>query len=75
LLVDLSQIMTNRGGYAMPKSTLHALSQPESERDPLHELIRTGARKLIGKAVDAEITTMIEHYADLKAPSVPDQHC
>jgi len=32
----------------MPKSTLHALSQPESECDPLHGLIRTGARKLIG---------------------------
>jgi hypothetical protein len=67
--------MANRRGYAMPKSTLHALSQPESECDPLHGLIRTGARKLIGKAVDAELAAVLEHYADLKAPSVPDQHC
>ena len=62
--------MTNRRGYDMLKSTLHALLQPEFERDPLHRLIRTGARKLIGKAVDAELTTMLEHSADLKTDQV-----
>jgi putative transposase len=51
----------------MSKSTLHALSQPESEQDPLHELLRNGARRLIAEAVDTELAAMLEHYAGLKA--------
>jgi putative transposase len=49
----------------MSDSTLHAVSQPESEAtDPLHELLRQGARDLIAKAVEAELTTFLEQYAD-----------
>jgi len=37
-----------RGRYAMTESTLSVLSQPEIEQtDPLHALLRTGARQLI----------------------------
>ena len=37
----------------MSKSNLHALSQPEmTSNDPLHELIRQGARDLIARAVE-----------------------
>jgi hypothetical protein len=40
----------------MSESTLSVLSQPETEEsDPLHALLRRGARKLIADAVDAEL--------------------
>lgn len=52
----------------MSKSTLHALSQPESEQDLLHETIRHGARKLIAEAVDAELEALFAQYADHKTP-------
>jgi transposase-like protein len=32
--------------------------------DPLHELLRQGARDLIAKAVEAELNTFLEQYAD-----------
>ncbi|MFB9145470.1 MULTISPECIES: IS256 family transposase [Halomonas] len=49
----------------MTDSTLRALSQPEPPiTDPLHELLRQGARDLIAKAVEAELATFLEQYAD-----------
>ncbi|WP_281247536.1 hypothetical protein [Chromohalobacter japonicus] len=40
----------------MTDSTHRALSQPEPQvTDPLHELLRQGARDLIAKAVEAEL--------------------
>ncbi len=49
----------------MTDSTLRTLSQPESEvTDPLHELLRQGARDLIAKAVEAELATFLAQYAD-----------
>lgn len=52
----------------MTKSTCHALSQPEAEHDPLHELIRNGARRLIAEAVDAELAALLEQYAGHETP-------
>ncbi len=50
----------------MSKSTLHALSQPEvSDNDPLHELVRQGARDLIARAVEAELEGLLSRHADL----------
>lgn len=49
----------------MTDSTLRALSQPEPQvADPLHELLRRGARDLIAKAVEAELATFLAQYAD-----------
>ncbi|WLI74934.1 IS256 family transposase [Halomonas alkalicola] len=49
----------------MTDSTLPALSQPEPQvADPLHELLRQGARDLIAKAVEAELATFLSQYAD-----------
>ena len=49
----------------MTKSTLSVLSQPAiEESDPLHALLRQGARKLIAEAVEAELTLFLEGYAD-----------
>ena len=50
----------------MSKSTLHSISQPQVESDPLHELIRNGARDIISAAVEAEIAQLLEHYSELK---------
>ncbi|UZD65692.1 IS256 family transposase [Marinobacter sp. AN1] len=53
----------------MPKSNLHALSQPEvASNDPLHELIRQGARDLIAQAVETELESLLRQYEDIKAP-------
>ena len=43
----------------MPKSTLKTVSEPVMETDPLHELIRNGARKLINEAVQAELSQLL----------------
>ena len=49
----------------MTDSTLRALSQPEPHvADPLHELLRQGARDLIAKAVEAELATFLAQYAE-----------
>ena len=53
----------------MSKSNLHALSQPEVvSNDPLHELIRQGARDLIAHAVETELESLLKQYADVKTP-------
>lgn len=51
----------------MNKSTLHDVSQPAPEADPLHDLIRQGARKLISEAVEAELQALLAEYADLQS--------
>jgi hypothetical protein len=41
------------------------VTQPDAgATDPLHELLRKGARDLIAKAVEAELSTFLEQYAD-----------
>tara|TARA_A100000171_G_C2137907_1_gene151918 strand:- start:1802 stop:2239 length:438 start_codon:yes stop_codon:yes gene_type:complete len=49
----------------MSKSTLNIVSEPVMESDPLHELIRSGARKLINEAVQAEIEQLLKQFNDL----------
>ena len=44
----------------MTESKLSVLSQPEiKETDPLHALLRRGARELIAKAVEAELEVFL----------------
>src|SRR5690554_1517214 len=53
----------------MSKSNLHALSQPEATKnDPLHDLIRQGARDLIARAVESELQVLLNQYADVLTP-------
>jgi transposase-like protein len=48
----------------MSQSTLRVLSQPEiEETDPLHALLRAGARELIAQAVEAELASFLEGVA------------
>lgn len=49
----------------MSESTLRALSQPEiEETDPLHALLREGAKELIARAVEAELAVFLDAYGD-----------
>ena len=50
----------------MSKSNVIALSQPGAFTDLLTEVLRTGARALLAKAVEAEVADFLEKYSDLK---------
>ena len=53
----------------MSKSNLHALSQPEVDSDdPLHALIRQGARDLIARAVETELEGLLNQSTDVTTP-------
>ena len=50
----------------MKDDTVVALRQPESfPDDPLTEILRAGARQLLGQAIEAEVAAHIEAHADL----------
>jgi transposase-like protein len=54
------------GRYAVSKSNVIALSQPGDFTDLLTEALRTGARALLAKAVEAEAADFLAQYSDLK---------
>ncbi len=50
----------------MGEDTVVQLRQPESyEEDPLTEVLRLGARRLLAQAVEAEVVAFIEGHGDL----------
>lgn len=52
----------------MSKNKIIALKKPgEISEDPLTELLRTGAKKLIADAVEAELQQLLSQYADLRS--------
>ena len=51
-------------GYAMRKDTVVQLRQPGTfSEDPLTEVLRLGARRLLARAVEMEVTTFVEMHA------------
>lgn len=52
----------------MRDNKLKAVKTPACLVDPLSELVRQGARELIKKAVEAELSEMLTEYKDLKLP-------
>ncbi|MGG2143154.1 hypothetical protein ACD630_21395 [Symbiopectobacterium sp. RP] len=48
----------------MKKSTLQVSAEPDIAGDPLHELIRNGARQLIAAVVDVELEAMLQQHAE-----------
>ena len=51
----------------MSKNKIITLKKPgEISEDPLTELLRTGARKLIAEAVEAELQQLLSQYGDLR---------
>ncbi len=50
----------------MTEDTVVQLRQPGAiSEDPLTEVLRLGARRLLAQAVEVEVTTFVEGYADL----------
>ena len=50
----------------MRKDTVVQLRQPGTfSEDPLTEVLRLGARRLLARAVEMEVTTFVEMHADL----------
>jgi putative transposase len=52
----------------MNESTVVPLRQPEEIIDPLTEVLRSGARRLIAQAVEAEFEAFLSDHADLRLP-------
>ncbi|VVS95298.1 transposase mutator type [Desulfoluna spongiiphila] len=51
----------------MSQTTLKAVSRPEENvTDPLTEMLRQGARKLIAEAVEAELLSMLEKSSNIR---------
>ncbi len=48
----------------MTKDNVVSLSSPEGIADPLTELVRTGARRLIQQAIEAELAELLAGYAE-----------
>ena len=53
----------------MSKHEAIAFENPEKYSDPIHELIRSGARQLIQSAVEAEFQSLLESCRDLRTGS------
>ena len=54
---------SNKKGYAMSKNKIIALKKPgEFCEDPLTELLRNGAQRLIAEAVEAELHELLNQY-------------
>ena len=49
----------------MTNSNVITLNKPE-RNDPLQELLRDGARKMLAKAIETEVAAFIEQYSSLK---------
>jgi transposase-like protein len=52
----------------MTENRVIALRQKDSIVDPLTEILRSGARRLIAQAVEAEFETFLDSHADLVLP-------
>ena len=65
-----------RKGYAMKDDTVVALRQPESfSDDPLTEILRAGARQLLGQAIEAEVAAHIEAHCRFDRRFGPEPYC
>src|SRR5690242_12502365 len=49
----------------MTDSNVFNLNKPE-QTDPLQEVLREGARKMLAAAIESEVTTFIEQYGSLR---------
>ena len=48
----------------MSKDNVVAFRSPEGVEDPLTELLRTGAKRLIQQAIEAELSELLVQYED-----------
>ncbi len=58
----------------MSEDTVVQLRQPGTfSEDPLTEVLRLGARRLLAQAVEMEVTTFVEMHADLRDGEAVDR--
>ena len=59
--------ISQKEGYAMHEDTVVSFSHPDriSIEDPLTEVLRAGARRLLTEAVEAEVSAFIAEHADI----------
>ena len=50
----------------MSEDSVVALCQPGQFEDPLTEVLRAGARRLLAQAIEAEVEAMLAKHADLR---------
>src|SRR4029077_18675788 len=51
-------------GYAVTETNVFELTQPGRFSDPLTEVLRNGARTLLGQAVEAEVAAWLSTHTD-----------
>ena len=51
-------------GYAVTETNVFELTQPGTFSDPLTEVLRNGARTLLGQAVEAEVAAWLSTHTD-----------
>ena len=54
-------------------TTLVPLRQPDTIDDPLTAILRSGARRLLAQAIEAEVQAFLADHADLKLPDGRDR--
>src|SRR5690554_7343452 len=58
------RITTNRGVHRLSDSNIVALDTPD-RNDPLQEVLREGARRLLKQAVEAELAELLQAHRSL----------
>ena len=66
-MIDFLQDFNQQKRYAMTNFNANASNQPPVH-DVLTELLRSGARELIAKAVEAELQVLLEQYSHCCLP-------
>ena len=65
--ISSPKLNPNKKGYVMSKNKVIAFKKPgEISGDPLTELLRTGAQRLIADAVEAELQVLLGHHTALR---------
>jgi hypothetical protein len=61
-------IKKGKDTHTMPKDNVIELKKPESffTDDPITEVLRTGAKKLLAEALEAEIDSFLSQYRELR---------
>jgi hypothetical protein len=65
----LGHSLTRRSGYAMQEHTTIPFPHPQlTAADPLTEVLRQGAQRVLAQAIEAEVAVLFAQYADCRGP-------
>ena len=53
-----------KGRYAVTQDNIVKFAEPGAFEDPLTEVLRCGARKLLAQAVEAEVSDFLDRHSD-----------